>query len=320
MGKKQISFLMIIILLSFFNQKLSSQPALPSDFWGAVKINGEDAPIGMIITPTIDGVAYPSSYTLKVAGIYGLLSVNGDDPSTLNVKEGGVPGDIIVFIATLNGNIYPLSPSAAWQSGSTQQVDLEYEGEIPVELASFLAVFQKNEILLQWKTVSESNNFGFEIQKSDDQVNYFKIGFVPGFGTTSTPHIYKFTDKIFTSGTYYYRLKQIDTDGSINFSETIEINAQLPQKCHLSQNYPNPFNPSTSIQYSIPAPGWVKLAIFDLNGRLIRSLVSENQNSGVHSIIWDGNNNDGNQTANGIYIYRLIFKDQIISRKMLMIK
>ncbi len=80
------------------------------------------------------------------------------------------------------------------------------------------------------------------------------LAFVEGHGNSNSPKYYSFTDKsIEASGKYLYRLKQIDIDGTFEYSDEVEINLGSPNNFELAQNYPNPFNPSTVIQYSIPS-------------------------------------------------------------------
>lgn len=88
----------------------------------------------------------------------------------------------------------------------------------------------------------------------------------------------------------------------------------------LIQNYPNPFNPSTTIQYELPNNGKVKVSIFDLKGRLVKTLLEQSQQIGVHKIIWDGKNKSGVKASSGFYIYSVRFENSIFSKKMILLK
>ena len=173
----------------------------------------------------------------------------------------------------------------------------------PVELASFHASFIKEEyaIKLEWSTSSETNNYGFEIQRGEDDINFKKIGFINGNGTSSSPHKYFYFDSDFSSETNFYRLKQIDFDGSTNYSEPLKIKTSSPSNYKLYQNYPNPFNPETTIEYSLHKPSTVELAIHDVSGKLVRSLVSGQKNAGNHLAKWDSRDNNGILVTSGIY-------------------
>ncbi len=86
------------------------------------------------------------------------------------------------------------------------------------------------------------------------------------------------------------------------------------------QNYPNPFNPTTTIEYNIPKPGNVKIGIYNIQGQLIRTLFSNFQQAGLHSIIWDSQNNLGTNVASGIYFYQIKFNSSILVKKLMLIK
>ncbi len=145
----------------------------------------------------------------------------------------------------------------------------------PVELASFTATTNSIEIILSWSTATELNNQGFEIERSEDNVSFNKIGFVPGLGPTTEPKSYNYLDQPASSGTFYYRLKQVDYDGSFEYSEVVEVELEELNSYLLEQNYPNPFNPSTKIKYWISEFGLTILKVYDILGNEIETLVNE---------------------------------------------
>ncbi|UCE05319.1 MAG: T9SS type A sorting domain-containing protein [bacterium] len=188
----------------------------------------------------------------------------------------------------------------------------------PVELVSFSATFINNNIKLIWLTTSKDNNSGFEIQKSIDGMSFKKIGFIPGSGTSANPHAYNFLDSDIGCGKYYYRLKQINADGSFQYSNIISVEVNIPEKFELSQNYPNPFstkdgsafagNTGTTIKYMIAEDGKISVVIFDILGRVVRKLVDEYKRPGYYEVRWDGKDNDGNNAGAGIYFCRMTGK------------
>ncbi len=88
----------------------------------------------------------------------------------------------------------------------------------------------------------------------------------------------------------------------------------------LHQNYPNPFNPSTTITYELPRTSQVKVAIFNLLGERIRTLVNQRQTAGQHRLHWDGRNEFGMSVPSGVYLYRLRASEFVQTRKMILMQ
>jgi photosystem II stability/assembly factor-like uncharacterized protein len=173
---------------------------------------------------------------------------------------------------------------------------------VPVELSSFTINIVNNNIILNWSTSSELNNSGFEIERSRDKTDWEIIGFIEGNGTTTEINNYTFTDNLFENNSrkLFYRLKQIDFDGTFEYSHIIEIEVSSPAEFFLSQNYPNPFNPETNISYSIPEGTNVNIKLYDVTGREIKVLVNEKKQSGFYTIKLTST-----ELSSGIYFYRL---------------
>ncbi|MFB3056892.1 MAG: T9SS type A sorting domain-containing protein, partial [Ignavibacteriaceae bacterium] len=187
--------------------------------------------------------------------------------------------------------------------------------DLPVELTSFAATVDEAEVTLSWSTATETNNQGFEVQRSTINIEYEKIGYAAGFGTTTDPKAYTYTDTDVFAGTYTYRLKQIDLDGSYEYSPEVSVEVTPPIEYSLGQNYPNPFNPSTSIKYSIPEGGFVTLDVYNLLGEKVTSLVNGVQEAGRYEINFDASN-----LASGIYVYSLRSGSFNLVKKMLLMK
>ena len=198
--------------------------------------------------------------------------------------------------------------------------NLTVTGVFPVELTSFSASVNVNDVKLIWETATEVNNYGFEIQRQNFLLNnqnteWENIGFVKGHGNSNSAKYYYFIDKGISSGGYLYRLKQIDNDGTFDYSNFIEVNLTAPEYFKLEQNYPNPFNPTTTINYSLNKRGNVSLIIYNIQGRVVEDLVNEYKEPGSYSVIFDGN-----QLASGIYYYKLISDGYQGIKKMMLIK
>ncbi len=191
---------------------------------------------------------------------------------------------------------------------------------VPVELTSFYAKLADNKILLKWATASELNNYGFEIERKDGGTEKWdKIGFVNGKGSSGELSNYSFNDKSPLAGKSYYRLKQIDFDGSYKYSEVVSVEYKGVASYELSQNYPNPFNPSTVINYSIAKPGFVSLKIYNILGVEVAELVNEYQESGTHSFEFSTQKLK-DPIGSGVYFYTLKAGDFIQTKKMLIVK
>jgi len=215
----------------------------------------------------------------------------------------------------------PTNPAGIIMWGAAPDVGaFEYGASVPVELISF----QMADGVLRWATASETNNFGFEVQRSDfEQGPFFKIGFVAGAGTTTLPRTYEFKDEVRTS-VYFYRLKQIDLDGSFEFSQILKAAYSNPSSFTLFQNYPNPFNPTTTISFQIPetispdGSGFAKLTIFNALGQEVSVPLDERKASGTYEIQWNGLDRFSRPVSSGVYFYRLKYGDSVLIRKMIL--
>ncbi|RPI75731.1 MAG: T9SS C-terminal target domain-containing protein, partial [Ignavibacteriales bacterium] len=172
---------------------------------------------------------------------------------------------------------------------------------IPVELTSFTASVVDGNVSLNWSTASEINNHGFEVERAINRNEFVTIAFVEGYGTTTEAKNYNFTDKNITSGSYIYRLKQVDFDGRFEYSPEVEVDFEsAPVSFSLNQNYPNPFNPSTKISFSLPVESDVTLKVFNVIGEEIKNSISGTYGAGVHNLDFDGSG-----LNSGVYFYSI---------------
>lgn len=207
------------------------------------------------------------------------------------------------------------------------EMRITYDGSLPIQLAGFSAsVIEGGRVRLDWTTLTETNNYGFEVQKSLSPTTAFETipnSFIPGQGTTVEPHHYSYVDETSTAGTWYYRLKQTDLDGTAHYSEPIHVDVLTGVDNEggtatgfmLAQNYPNPFNPTTTIAYSIPANQQVRLKVYDLLGKEVADLVDEIQRAGNHVTSWDASS-----VAGGVYFYRLTSGSAVETRSLVLLK
>lgn len=199
---------------------------------------------------------------------------------------------------------------------------------VPVELISFNYELNNNSIMLNWITATEINNLGFEIERARllssnyEWTSWESIGFVPGFGTTTEPKSYSFSDNEVSDGIYSYRLKQIDMNGQYEYYDAIEIDITTPNKFSLAQNYPNPFNPKTDIQYAIGSKQFVTLKVYDVLGNEIATLVNEEQPAGEYEVELNVASHSGEvrNLTSGVYFYKLTAGTFYETKKMIIAK
>lgn len=200
-------------------------------------------------------------------------------------------------------------------TGLPQMLYGTIQSTIPVEMISFSAKQIDNSVHLKWETATELNNLGFEIERKSEKSEWRTIGFQEGIGTTTEKQFYSFIDDNVSNGKHVYRLKQIDYDGTYEYSKTIEVDVLFVNDFLLHQNYPNPFNPNTQINYSIKEDGLVILKVFDVLGSEIQTLVNKEKTTGSYEVDFDASN-----LPAGIYIYRLQAGSFVKAKKMLLLK
>ena len=194
-------------------------------------------------------------------------------------------------------------------SSFSQFIIASSSSPMPVELTSFTADINGRNVLLNWQTATEVNNYGFEIERTPlsppfgqrgETGGFEKIAFVQGHGNSNSPKSYSFTDSPTGGAAFKYRLKQIDFDGQFEYSDVVDVTIDVPLKSVLMQNYPNPFNPLTTINYQLSTNSRVTLKIYDVLGREVETLVNKVESAGNYSVAFDGRS-----LASGIYFYSI---------------
>ena len=263
------------------------------------------------------------SYTVTTQGD-GTLSVLDADGMMLEPDDHMmVAADKIVLKVT--GGSLQVTVKATVNGEDTAPATFTFTQLNPAELASFDGALQTDRVVLNWSTVSQTNNAGWRITRSLDGENFEAVGdFVQGAGTADALMNYSFEDKDLPGvDKVYYRLEQVDLDGSISQSNVIEVllGARMPLPTEFAVNvYPNPFNPSTTISYDLPEAGPVTVVIYDVLGQQVRHLVSQVTSAGRYSIQWDARDNQGRGVASGVYIAKVDAGTSTLSQKMLLLK
>ncbi|MDD5360725.1 MAG: T9SS type A sorting domain-containing protein [Ignavibacteria bacterium] len=239
------------------------------------------------------------------AGGSPICTVENEQLNPMIVSDGNF-GSFVVWQDYRNGNNFDINESV-------------FNTITPVHLSSFSAFFKNKNIILNWVTTLEQNNSGFDIERKTKIEKWIKTGFVKGNGTSNSPFNYSFEDRNMQTGEYYYRLKQIDYNGNFeyyNLSGSILVG--IPSKFDLSQNYPNPFNPITKINFELPEDTKVNITIFDLTGRIVRTIVNEARTAGYHTVQFDASG-----ISSGVYLYRIITgagNNFVMTKKLVVLK
>jgi hypothetical protein len=256
---------------------------------------------------------------------------------TIGITYDGGTTSIPLYTETNpTGNIGPTTVTGSFTTpvsgNSNVQLEITYDGYsfnidyiywddfcleyvVPVELTSFTALSNGADVELNWTTATETNNQGFEIQRMSAGGSFEQVGYVAGFGTTTEPKAYSFIDSKLSEGNYTYRLKQIDFDGTFTYSDVVNVEVEIPLEYALEQNYPNPFNPSTTIKYSIPEDGYVKLAVYNMLGEEVATIVNATQKAGRYEM-----NFDASGLSSGVYVYRIEAANYTASKKLMLMK
>ncbi len=301
--------------------------ALVADYAGGLQIINISNPV----TPTLvgsynattkraRGVAFSGDFAYIADEINGVRIINISNPAS-PIQSG-----------------YFLTPSQGYGIIAHQDTlfEADYDGglmiirndlPLPVELESFSAKENKSSVSLDWRTATELNNYGFEIEKKkQDKSNWLSIGFVAGNGNSNSTKQYNFVDRdISGSSKLFYRLKQIDNNGAYKYSNEVEVKIN-PDNFSLAQNFPNPFNPSTKIKYTVPSVGtelmtFVQLKVYDILGNEVAVIVNKEQRAGFYEVEFNaGNPANGNSLSSGVYIYQLRAGKFISTRKMILTK
>ncbi len=257
-------------------------------------------PVGASVAVTLTGtVVSGSGFFDPGSGFANRLAVSID---------GGVVVNSVTYVNATTINLIVNTTAAAFNTTRTVTVtnpDGQFTSAaifavLPVELASFTSTVNKNDVNLKWSTTTEENNSGFDIErKLSADLTWQKINFVSGHGNSNNAVNYEFADRKLATGKYNYRLKQIDYNGNFKYYDLgAEIIVGVPAVFSLTQNYPNPFNPATKIDYQLPEVSRVSIKIYDLSGKEVSSLISEQRSAGYYTANFNASN-----FSSGIYFY-----------------
>ena len=305
-----------------------------SDFTNGIAVGNN----GVILKTTDSGINWFAQTSGTTDSLFSICFIPGYSGSVAYIaggySAGGADFEGIVLNTTNGGNIWTSNDcessrilysitfpnsSTGFAVGEGGTIIKTINAIVPVELISFTSSINNDDVTLNWQTSTETNNQGFQIKrrKTQDEKSeeWENIGFVNGSGTITEPQSYSFVNENLQLGKYQYRLKQIDFDGSFEYSNIIEVNIDLPKTFALLNCFPNPFNPSTKIMYEIPQQSNVIIKVYDVLGNEVSTPVNEMQSAGSYQIIFDAS-----ELANGVYFYKLQADNFVETKKMILMK
>lgn len=163
---------------------------------------------------------------------------------------------------------------ATGQSSFSQFAVTAKKSELPVELAQFEAQTDEGTVVLSWKTASETNNAGFEVQhRTAEQEAWGKVGSVEGAGTTDQLQSYRFSvEEDLSSGTHHFRLRQVDIDGTAHLSDVVTVDLQMQQPVRLTAPAPNPVSGRATLSFAVKTSVETTLRLYNVLGQQVATL------------------------------------------------
>jgi len=219
--------------------------------------------------------------------------------------------------------IHPyFGPRSYGKPSDAYQYDCDYN--IPVELNYFNADIRNCGIDLFWETASETNCFGFNIErKVINEEIWNSVGFIKGNGSSHSTHNYEYTDtKVQYGITYQYRLVQVNEDGTQECPTTLDVTKTMDKVSSLTvlQNHPNPILTSTMIEFVLPSEQFTKVEILDIFGNVVKTLDANVLSAQPHQYLWDGSDANGIQLSSGTYFCRISTESDNATIKMTLIR
>ncbi len=272
--------------------------------WSAVPLAGVPA------AATLEQVIFPSPQVGYISGAGGLI---------LRSEDGGASWRLLASPTSQSLNaIHFLDLHTGVAAGDNGTVLRTRDGGLPVELTAFTARFAAHEgaVHLAWRTVTESNNYGFYLERRSSGA-WETIAFLAGRGTTVEPAEYAYIDRPGTAaGWLQYRLRQVDLDGTSRLLRTLQVAVTaVVRELTLYQNHPNPFNAATRFSFYLPEAGPVRLVLYDAAGREAARILDAALPAGAHSLLWNGGT-----LPSGLYLYRLTAAGRQRSGKLVLLR
>ncbi len=264
--------------------------------------------VGLILKTTDGGATWSQQNSNTIMFLNSIAFSDADNGITgglngviMHTTDGGADWEPMESnTGAMVRGMYLVDANTGYAVGDNGMILKLGDTPIPVELESFTGQADGDGIRLSWSTATETNNYGFNVERLSNGT-WLQLGFAGGSGTTTSRESYSFTDAKPLPGKNYYRLKQTDFDGTFKYSSTIEVsNAGSPSDYNLSQNYPNPFNPATTINYALPTDSHIKILVYNALGELAEVLVNGMKPAGSYSVTWNAS-----KYPSGLYLCKI---------------
>lgn len=270
------------------------------------------------VGPTVDGRIKPD-FMAMASGVYAASSSGTTNYTNVSGTSFSCPiaAGVAAIMLSYNPSLTPMQIRHIFRNTSSNSTSPNREYgwgilnalasinfPVPVELTSFTASELSGDIVLTWITATETNSLGFSIERSSENSPFAEVGYVNASGNSSSIKTYQFIDKQPLAGKYYYRLKQIDVDGTFEYTHEVDVYINGPKQFTLYQNYPNPFNPTTKVKFSVPQKSLIKLNLYDILGTQVGQVFNGEVEAGVHELTISSNE-FSKPLSSGIYFLRL---------------
>jgi len=265
--------------------------------------------VDVLYSEPVVGADYIGNY--QIAGPQSItvtFAVYNNMVATLSTSEH-IPGD---YTITVN-NVVDIAGNVIDPNFNT--ADYTMEGLSAVVMSYFEATLNGNAVRLDWETLSENGNDGWDIEESQKNTNNFNaIGFVVGAGTSNDPIQYFFNTSLNKYGKYFYRLKQMSSDGSFSYSDNVLVNYKRSRNAALT-SYPNPFNPQSTVAVYVDKAQLVTINVYNMLGQLVTTLFNGIANEGEMKFRFNGL-----RLSSGAYVVVMQTESSVINHKILLLK
>jgi hypothetical protein len=273
---------------------------------------------GAGVNPTDGGEGWDLPNTYTTIGGWTFPITDADGTADFIIRLGSLSIGVFQNQSNVpaNGVIFDLyKPGTSTVTNATNV-------PVPVELVTFEGVWDNDQVRLNWTTASETNNAGFEVLRrsilsAGEFGDWEALSFVDGNGTTNTEQEYAFVDAgvPFTASRVQYRLRQVDFDGTSEYSGEIELDASTPTALRLHAAFPNPIRSSATLRFELPTEGAVSVTLYDMLGRTVQQIVDREMEAGRHQVSLDAQG-----LAAGVYIVRLSTADRAETQRLTIVQ